>query len=130
MACDFFTVDTVMLRRINVLLVLEVGARRVHILAVTRHPTGEWVTEQARNLMMALGDRAGGFRFLVRDRDTKFIAGFDAVFVDAGIEVLRGPPRATKASAYDERWVSTIRRECLDRILIFNERQLVHVLTE
>ena len=80
--------------------------------------------------MMAMGERADGFRILVRDRDTKFIASFDAAFADAGIEVLRSPPRAPKGNAYAERWVSTIRRECTDRMLIFNERQLGHVLSE
>jgi transposase InsO family protein len=130
LACDFFTVDPVLLRRIYVFFVLEVGPRRVHILAVTRHPRGPWVTQQARNFMLEVGERAGRFRFLVRDRDTKFTGSFDAVFADAGIAVLPSPPRAPKANAYAERRVSTIGRECLDRMLIFSERQLVHVLDD
>jgi len=130
LACDFFTVDTVLLRRVYAFFVLEVGTHRVHILGITPHPTGDWVTQQARNFMLAVGERADGFRFLIRDRDTKFTASFDAIFADAGIEVLRTPPRAPKGNAYAERWVSTIRRECLDRMLIFSERQLVHVLAE
>ena len=130
LACDFFTVDTVLLRRIYVFFVLEVGTRRVHIVGITLHPTGEWVIQQARNFMIAMGDQAGSFQFLVRDRDTKFTASFDAVFADAGIAVLLSPPRAPKANAYAERWVSTIRRECLDRLLIFHERQLARVLAD
>jgi hypothetical protein len=86
-----------------VFFVLEVGTRRVHILGVTRQPAAEWVNQQARNLMLGLGDQADRCRFLVRDRDTKFTAIFDAIFADAGIAVLRSPPHAPKANAYAER---------------------------
>jgi putative transposase len=130
LACDFFTVDTVLLHRIYVFFVLEVGTRRVHILGLTRHPTGQWVTQQARNLLLELGEQAETFRFLIRDRDTKFTTSFDAVFDDAGIGILRSPPRAPRANAYAERWIGTVRRECLDRLLIFHERQLRSVLAE
>src|SRR5664280_1161134 len=130
LACDFFTVDTVLLRRIYVFFIIEMGTRRVHIAGVTRHPTGEWVTQQARNFMIAAGERAEEFRLLIRDRDTKFTASFDAVLADAGITVVLSPPRAPRANAYAERWVGTIRRECLDRMLIFSERQLWRVLAE
>jgi putative transposase len=113
-----------------VFFVLQVRTRRVHVPGVTPHPMGEWVTQRAWNFMLAVGKRADCVRFFVRDRDTKFTTRFDAVFADAGIEVLRSPPRAPKGNAYAERWGSTIRRECLDRIQICSERQLVHVLAE
>jgi transposase InsO family protein len=130
LACDFLTVETIGLTRLYVLFVIELDRRRVHLAGVTEHPTGAWVSQAARNMLMDLDDHAHHFRFLVRDRDTKFTAAFDAVFAASGIEIVKIPPRAPKANAYAERWARTVRSECLDWTPIFGRRHLERVLTE
>src|SRR6188472_2491162 len=130
LAVDFAHVDTVFLRRLYILLVIEHGRRRVHLAGITAHPTGFWVTQQARNFLMDLGDRADRFRFLIRDRDSKFTAAFDAVFTGADIRIIRPPIRAPRANAIAERFIGTLRRECLDQLLITGPRHLKQVLQE
>jgi putative transposase len=120
----------VFLRRLYIFLMIEHGRRRVHLGGITAHPTGDWVTQQARNLLMELGERAEQFRFLIRDRDSKFTAAFDAVFIGADIRIIRTPIRAPRANAFAERFIGTLRRECLDHLLISGPRHLDVVLRE
>jgi transposase InsO family protein len=120
----------VFLQRIYVLFFVQIATRQVHVVGVTAHPTGTWVAQQARNVLIHLDDRATDLRFVLRDRDRKFTAVFDAVFTGAGIDVIRTPPQAPRANSFAERWVGTVRRECTDRLLIVGEPHLATVLTE
>jgi putative transposase len=129
LACDFLTVETVGLTRLYVLFIVELDRRRVHLAGITAHSTGAWVSQAARNLLMDLDDHAHRFRFLIRDRDAKFTSAFDAVLKAAGVETIKIPPRAPRANAYAERWVRTVRTECLDWTLIWNRQHLQRVVS-
>jgi putative transposase len=128
MACDFFTVDTIWLRRLYVLFFIEHKTRRVHLTGVTANPDGAWVTQQARNLLLVLGEQGRRVRFLLHDRDAKFSRSFDDVFRSEGGQVLMTPVRAPKANAYAERWVRTVRAECLDWLLVLGRAHLEQIL--
>ena len=129
-ACDFFSVDTVLLRRLYVLFFIHHDTRLVRIAGVTARPATDWVTQQARNVSMELADQAATVKSLIRDRDTKFTKSFDAVFAAEGLRIIKSPVRAPRANAIGERVVGTIRRECLDRMLILGRRHLEAVLRE
>ena len=130
LAADFFHAGTVFLRRLSVLFFIEHRTRRVPLAGITAHPAGAWVTQQARNLLMNPEDHADGLQFLVRDRDGKFTAAFDAVFTAAGVRIIKTPVQAPRADAIAERWIGSARRECLDPMLITGERHLRLVLGE
>src|SRR5215467_7937321 len=131
LACDFFHAGcAVTLLRVYVFFVIEVGTRHVHVLGVTAHPDGAWTVQQARNLLMDLGERAARFQFLVRDRAGQFTEAFDAVLFTAGIGAVKIPPRSPRANAHAERWVRTVRSEVTDRMLICGPRHLRMVLDE
>jgi hypothetical protein len=124
LACDFFTVETVLLKTLYILFFIELGTRRVHLAGVTANPDSAWVSQQARNLSWDVVDEQVSFRFLIRDRDSKYVSSFDEVFRSDGTQVIRTPIRAPRANAFAERWVRTVRTECLDWMLILGRGHL------
>src|SRR4030095_6126909 len=128
LACDFLTVDTVFLHRLHVLFFIQLHNRRVHLAGVTTNPTGAWVAQQARKLLATLENDATAVRFLIHDRDSKFTRAFDDLWRAVGAEVILTPIQTPNANAVAERWVGTVRQECLDHLLIAGRRQLLYVL--
>ncbi|MGP3918256.1 integrase core domain-containing protein [Nonomuraea sp. 10N515B] len=129
-ACDFLMVETILLKRLYVLVFIEHGTRRLRLAGVTAHPTGAWTVQQARNLVMDLGERIAGLPFLIHDRDPLFTVAFREVFTTEGLRIITTLPRTPRMNAICERVIGTLRRELLDRILILSERHLALVLRE
>ena len=130
LAVDFLHADTVLRKRLYVLVFIELGTRRMHLGGVTANPTGEWTVQQARNLALGLDERFADIKFLIRDRGSNFTCAFDAVFQATGARILRTAVQAPRMNAICERLVGTLRRELLDRMLILGERHLRAVLAE
>ena len=130
MACDFFTVETRFSQTLYVLVFIDIGSRRVHFAGCTPHPNGRWVTQQARQMVWELEGREPKIRFLIRDNDKKFSQSFDTVFRSQGIEVIRTPYRAPNANAFAERWIRSVREECLDKLLIIHPSHLRRVMRD
>ena len=130
LACDFFTIDTVWLQTIYVLFFIKLGSRRIHFAGVTSNPNQTWITQQARQLVWELHDRGRYLQFLIHDNDYSFSKAFDAVFEPEGLYIIHTPFQAPNANAHAERWVRTVREECLDHILILNREHLQRVLIE
>jgi putative transposase len=130
LACDFFTVETLFLQTLYVLVFIEIGSRRMYFAGCTTHPDGQWVTQQARQVTWELDDDERDIRFLIRDNDKKFTEAFDTVFSAEGIDIIKTPYRAPNANAYAERVIRSIREECLDKLLIVNEAHLGRVMRE
>ena len=130
LACDFFTVETIWLKTIYVLFFIELGTRRTYLAGCTTNPDITWVTQQVRQLVWNLKDDSRDMAFLIHDNDTKFPSSYDNVFSSEGIEILNTPYRATRANAYAERWVRSVRDECLDHILVLNENHFHSVLSK
>lgn len=129
-ACDFFTVETLFLQTLYVFFFIELGTRRVHFAGCTTYPTSTWVTQQARQFVWSIEQRTPPLRFIIHDRDSKFTDSFDAVFASEHIKIIRTPVRAPNANTYAERWVRSVREECLDKLLIWNETHLWHVMRD
>lgn len=130
LACDFFTVETLRLQTLYVFFFMEVGTRRVHLAGITAHPTSAWVNQQARNFLWQFEESGYPARYRIRDRDSKYTHVLNAIFETEGIEVIKTPVRAPKANAFAERWIRSVREECLDRLIVLDQRHLHYVLTE